>query len=102
MFAKRLADVPSDRHTSTPVIPSSAERNTYPFTALSPAGPDEKLPGLMSCSTVPADVPSLVHTSIPPGPVAVNTSPLPALVRLEGEEEPIRAMFLTSTVPAVV
>ena len=73
------AAVPSLFHSSVPWLPSSAAKNSVPFTFVRLLGEDEALPALMSLTrTVPAAVPSLFHSSVPcvPSLAAKNSVPL--------------------------
>ena len=56
--------VPSLRHSSLPVPPWKAEKNTVPLTLARLPGVEGPAPGSMSLtSTVPSSVPSLFHSS---------------------------------------
>src|SRR4051794_19462702 len=67
-------------------------------------GPEDADPGVMSLTrTVPADVPSLFHSSLPAESPATKKRVFPTAVRDTGELPPVPAtMSLTRTVPAVV
>ena len=60
------AAVPSLFHSSSPVEPSSAVKNSVPFTFVRLLGSEPAPLGMMSLTrTVPAAVPSLFHSSTP-------------------------------------
>ena len=60
------ASVPSLFHSSAPMEPPSALKNSVDPAAVMPDGEEAPVPGLMSLTcTVPASVPSLFHSSAP-------------------------------------
>ena len=80
------ARLPSDFHSSTPWVPSSAEKNTRPPTSVNEWGYDSRPPGAMFLTrTVPARLPSDFHSSSPwvPSLTTKNNRP-PTSVREEG------------------
>src|SRR3954463_2044362 len=105
------AFVPSEVHSSLPWTPSSAVKNNFPppsggqFGPWGPYSSSGALRGLMSLTrTVPAFVPSEVHSSFPwtPSSAVKNNRP-PTSVRFEGLLwRPRGSMSLTRTVPAFV
>ena len=86
------ASVPSLFHSSAPWSPSSAAKNSVPFTAVRLSGPYDSRTGsgLMSLTrTVPAAVPSLFHSSAPCAPsLAVKNSVPFTVVRSGGSKYP--------------
>ena len=82
------ASVPSLFHSSLPLTPSSAEKNSVPPTAVRSSMSEPEPPGSMSLTrTVPAAVPSLFHSSSPCSPsLARKNSVPPTAVRRNGLE----------------
>ncbi len=74
------AAVPSDFHSSVPLVPSLAEKNRVPPTFVSPPGSELPAPGLMfrTCMVPPA-VPLDFHNSVPWVPLLAEKKRVPAM-----------------------
>ena len=100
------AAVPSLFHSSTPCVPSSAAKNSVPFTFVRSLGYELRLPGLMSLTrTVPAAVPSLFHSSDAVRAVVGREEQRAVDVRRASSGTTLALpglMSLTRTVPAAV
>jgi hypothetical protein len=65
-------------HSSRPLVPSAAEKNSVPLTLVRERGYEPPLPGRMSWTrTVPAAVPSDFHSSRPLVPAAAEKNSVP-------------------------
>ena len=106
------AAVPSETHSSRPCVPSSAENHTRPPKAARCSGREEKsgspnAPGstvlMFLTNRVPAEVPSVTHSSRSPARVAAKKSCVPTAVSPSGSlPAPPGSMSATRLVPAAV